>query len=412
MGRSWCCDVVIVGGGAVGGMLALGLDKLGYSVTLLERQQLSFSSTSPERVIALNEGSRRHLASLGIWPEIAAQGLGLIRKIMVSEAGHHGRAYLNVDDLHDQNAEGLGYVVEMGVLLQPLYAALQASSVKLVTGMVLQQYHTDPQQVTLQLQCDSGEVKTVHASLLVGADGTQSQVRRMAGIGVRGWDYNRFGIVASVTTDGGHHDTAHECFRGSGPLAFLPMADGRFSIVWVAAPAEAMQLLSSSDQQCIANLQRAIGQENLQQIGAIQAISKRVSYPLALSIATSFTAPRIALVGNAAHTVHPVAGQGMNLGFRDVMVLLDTLDSALARRDPGQSVLLQGYAEKRRLDVLAVSAFTESMSSLFANDMPGIKGLRGIGLSRLSQLPILQDMLLQHAAGVAQLPKIAAGGMS
>lgn len=399
-------DVIIVGGGAVGATLALQLDRLNYRVAVIERFQPSFSSSNPERVVALNYGSRCHLEKLGIWPGISEQGTGDIRHVVVSEMGNRGRVDLDAADGigFAPDMQELGYVVELGKLLQPIYALLEGSSVELFSGATVKALEVSSDKVEVELQ-SSDQTIYLQAALLVGADGTHSQIRRMAGIECFGWDYNRFALVASVTSDNGHNDTAHECFRRSGPLAFLPLADGRYSIVWAAAPAEAAQLLAMSDEAFISALQRAAGSATISQIGKVTGISKRASYPLELSIAKRFTAPRIALLGNAAHTIHPVAGQGMNLGFRDVDSLVDMLDGELGRKDPGQSIVLQGYAEKRRADVIAVAGFTESMSHLFGSEIPGMKWLRGFGLDKLPAAASLSGLLLKQASGVAQLPQ-------
>ena len=397
-------DIVIVGGGAVGITLALELDRLDYNVAVIERFEPAFSSSNPERVIALNYGSRCHLERLGIWPGVAAQGTGDIRHIVVSEPGNRGRVDLDAADGlgFAPEMQELGYVVEMGKLLEPMYALLETSSVQLFSGATVHQYKISDDGVEIDLQ-STGKNMQLKASLLVGADGTHSQIRQMAGIGLFGWDYNRFGLVASVTCEHGHNDTAHECFRKSGPLAFLPLADGRYSIVWAAAPAEATQLLSMSDEAFISALQRAAGETTISRIGSITGTSPRASYPLELSVAKQFSRPRLALVGNAAHTIHPVAGQGMNLGFRDVVALVEMLDGELAHRDPGQSIIMQGYAENRRLDVMAVAGFTESMSHIFGSEIPGAKWLRGLGLEKLPVAPSLSGLLLKQASGVGQL---------
>jgi len=412
-------DVVIVGGGAIGAVLALELDRLNYSVAVVELRTPTFASANPERVVALNDGSRCYLEALGLWKEIENLGLGDIRHIVVTEPGNRGRFDLHSSDLQpdlsvdlrtdsdDQHA--LGYVVEMGHLLEPMYEALQASSVKLIAPACIESFEVLQDQVSIQMRRDD-ESLTIASALLVGADGTYSQMRAMAGIDVFGWDYNRFGLVTSVTTERGHQNTAHECFRSSGPLAFLPLADGRFSIVWAATPAEATQLLAMDDEAFIYALQKAAGASTMSKIGEITAISKRASFPLELTIAKSFAQSRLALLGNAAHTIHPVAGQGMNLGFRDVETLVEVLARAKEQHgdelvDPGQSILMQAYVEKRRADVMAVAGFTESMSHIFGSTVPGVKWLRGTALENLSTVPALADLLLQQASGIAQFKK-------
>jgi len=397
-------DAVIVGGGAVGAVLALELERLDYRVAVIELRPPSFASTHPERVIALNYGSRCHLDRLGLWDDVAAGGLGHINHIVVTEPGNRGR--VDMDAADSSHAAGemheLGYVVEMGKLLEPMYQRLDASSVELISPASVQHFEIEQQQVNIQIQ-HGDRVSSITAALLIGADGTYSQIRRQAGIDVFGWDYNRFGMVASVSCENGHGNTAYECFRASGPLAFLPLADDRFSIVWAATPSEATQLLAMNDEQFMIALQKAAGEGTMNEIGAITSASRRASFPLELTLAKSFAKPRLALVGNAAHTVHPVGGQGMNLGLRDVLALVDVLDSELAHKDPGQSIVMQAYAEKRRADVMAVAGFTESMVHVFGSSMPGIKWLRGMGLEKLPRAKTLSGLLLQQASGIGQM---------
>ncbi|HKI62654.1 MAG TPA: FAD-dependent monooxygenase [Mariprofundaceae bacterium] len=399
-GRKTDVDVVIVGGGAVGATLALELDRLAYRVALVEVRQPDFSSSNPERVIALNVGSRMHFERAGVWQDIAASGSGDIRHIVVAEPGNRGRVDMDAAGA-SRRLDALGYVLEMGPLLEPIYQKLENSAVQLYFHAAVQAVHFEDARVDVDLLLE-GKRKTIRAALLVGADGTNSQIRPMAGIQTRGWDYNRFGIVASVRCEREHAQTAFECFRSAGPLAFLPLADGRYSIVWAVSPGEANQLLGMSDDSFLDALQRAAGEKLLRQTGSIIETSPRAAFPLELTVASSFTRPRLALVGNAAHTVHPVAGQGMNLGLRDVEVLVQELDSELGHRDPGQSIILQAYAEQRRVDTLAVAGFTESMVNSFGSSLPGMKWLRGRGLDVMDSWPALKDLLLSHAAGLSQ----------
>jgi len=393
-------DVVIVGGGAVGATLALELAALDYRVAVIEMHTPSFASTNPERVIALNYGSRCHLDRLGIWAEVEAAGTGHIRHIEVCEVGNRGAADLDAAEMAELSE--LGYVVEMGVLLEPMYAALHASSVEMLSPARVVSVINGESSVHIHLNQDGAE-RHIRAALLVGADGTNSQIRQMAGIGLVGWDYNRFGIVASVSCERLHGDVAYECFRNAGPLAFLPLADGRFSIVWAVTPAEASQLLGMDDASFTSALRRAAGPEVIAQTGAITAVSQRAAFPLELTIAKNYHRGRIALIGNAAHTVHPVAGQGMNLGLRDVDALVTMLTGDLAHRDPGQSIILQGYADMRRADVAAVAGFTESMLHIFGSNVPGMKWLRGRALGSLASLPRLKQTLLKQASGLGQM---------
>lgn len=412
MGRAQHFDIVIVGCGAVGATLALELERLNYRVAVIERSEPSFASTDPERVIALNYGSRCHLERLDIWEGVEAAGVGNIRHIIVTEPGNRGRVDLDAADGRNEapGMQELGYVVEMGLLLKPVYERLHESSVTLFSPASVNDFKQFEDRVEVVLSTSNGE-EGLSAALMVAADGTHSQIRQQAGIGLFGWDYNRFGIVASIACERGHRDIAHECFRNSGPLALLPLADGRFSIVWAAAPAEASGLLAMDDAAFTNALQRAVGPATMSELGTITSVSKRASYPLELSIAKQFAASRIALVGNAAHTIHPVAGQGMNLGFRDVLDMAEMLDSELAHGDPGQPIILQGYAEKRRADVMAVAAFTESMVHSFGSQVPGAKLLRGLALEKMAFAPTLQGLLLRQASGIGQMGAVSGGAI-
>jgi len=372
-------------------------------VAMVELRRPCFSSSDPERVIALNYGSRCHLQQLGLWEDMAALGVGLIRHITVVEGNSAQHVEMDAADAHDMSLDALGYVLEMGPMLEPVYRKLAEARVSVFLQTHLLSFQADEEQVTVSLSINGEAAQTMTARLLVGADGTNSQVRRLAGIGVAGWDYNRFGIVASVRCEQAHQETAFECFRKAGPLAFLPLADGRYSIVWAMRPAEASQLLRMDDEGFIHALNRATGAEVLRQTGIVEATSSRACFPLELSLSRAYTAPRVALIGNAAHTVHPVAGQGMNLGLRDVRVLTDALRGELGHRDAGQPIVLQAYAEGRRLDVAAVAGFTESMVNVFGIGVPGARQIRGQGLNVMQRWPALRDMLLNHAAGMQQL---------
>ncbi len=388
-------DITIVGGGVIGGVLALKLSALGYRIAMIEAANMPFEKTNPERVVALSHGSRCYLESLGLWSSVVAAGVGDIRHIEVRESGNHGFSQLQAGEA---DVDALGYVVEIADVVQPIYEALEGKVTWFRPARVQSLvYKKDAIQLSI-FQAD--KLECMNTSLLVGADGTNSQIRRMVGIGTQGWDHNRFGLVASVACERGHAETAYECFRASGPLAFLPLADNRFSIVWALAPQEVYRMMSLPDKMFLKRLQRAADESVLPRSGKFIGVSQRACFPLEWRVAKAYTTSRVALIGNAAHTLHPVAGQGMNLGLRDVMGLVDALSSSLAKEDVGNAMVLQSYAEARAIDVLAVSAFTESMLATFAPDIPPLKWLRGQALNAFQILHPLRDTLVKHAAGL------------
>ncbi|MDQ6994757.1 MAG: FAD-dependent monooxygenase, partial [Mariprofundaceae bacterium] len=377
-------DAVIVGGGAVGGIQALALANLGYRVAIIEQNMACMASSNPERVVALSYGTRCYLQDLGLWNAIAAQGTGNIRFIDVRESNNHGEMSMQAAEKH---VDALGYVVELSHVVAAVYAALPDKVTMFCPAKVTQMHHDDDAvHLSMHYKNQSHEL---HAKLLIAADGTHSQMRRMAGITTHGWDHNRFGLVATIRCERDHADTAYECFRQSGPLACLPLADGRFSIVWALAPQDAMRMLDMPDRMFLNRLQRAVDEAVLPRSGRMLEVSKRACFPLELRIAQSFTAPRMALIGNAAHTLHPVAGQGLNLGLRDVACLTNILKHAHVKNDMsdiGSTMLLQRYAEQRRLDVWAVAGFTESILAGFESNIAPLKWLRGQALDGMQRI--------------------------
>ena len=391
-------DILIVGAGAIGSALALKLSQLNYKVALLDFREPSYQTTNPERVIALSEGSSRYLKALGVWDDIAKLGAGHIKDIVVCEPNNQGDMQMSHSEI---NADALGYVLEMQHVLQPLHQALEGQ-VDLVYPALCKDIQQTDSGVFLQVETEQGQ-QTLQAKLLVGADGTHSLIRKMAGIQAAGWDHNRMGIVASIQTALGHGDVAYECFRQEGPLALLPLADGRFSLVWSVAPQHGVSLMKLDDKSFLETLEKEVGSDVLAQTGAFQSLGKRATFPLELRIAKSYAKANIVLVGNAAHTIHPIAGQGMNLGFRDGIVLADILDSEWARKNLSSPRITQTYAEKRRADILAVSGFTEGVLEVFGLNLAPARWLRGQGLNVLGATPSLKQLLLQQAAGLGQL---------
>ncbi|MCF7822060.1 MAG: FAD-dependent monooxygenase [Mariprofundaceae bacterium] len=406
-------DQIIVGAGAVGSALALQFSGLGYRVAVIDARPPSYQSSDPERVIALSYGSRCYLKGLGAWQDDEDIAAGLIRRVHVTEPGNAGLVTMDVTDTKEmaEDVDALGYVVEMGHLLKSLHERMQGQVTLFCPALITNIDSGDAEKKAEVQISHAGKHVVLRGSLLVGADGTNSQVRRRAGIGTKGWDYNRFGLVLSASCKHGHDNVAYECFRESGPLALLPMADGRFSIVWALAPTEAMRLSTMPEPLFMRKLEKAAGSDVIDRTGSIAGIGKRFCFPLELTIAEQYARPRLALVGNAAHTLHPVAGQGMNLGLRDAAVLAEVLSTELAFSDPGAPILMQAYAEKRRLDVMAVSGFTESLTNLFGISLPGARQVRSLALDTMQKMPSVRTLLLRQAAGIGQIESMATHGV-
>jgi len=389
----------VAGGGLAGAALAITASRLGLDVAMVEAQGVdSFPDSRPERVIALSHGSRRHLEQLGVWQDVVRAGVAPIRKVHVCEPGNRGEVGMHRGEA---DVEALGYVVQNAHILSALYQAMPAD-VRVLAPAQLQSLAIEGGGVRVGVRRKDAET-TLHARLLVGADGTMSRVRQLCGIGSRGWDHNRFGLVASVTPRLPHRDVAHECFRSDGPLAFLPLDAGRYSIVWTLTPREASRISALDDASFLSELEQAAGREMQAHLGGFVEAGPRALFPFEYRVAEQFASPRVALLGNAAHTMHPVAGQGLNLGLRDVEDLSRALRRAVeGGRDIGAPVVLEEYAQKRCIDTAAVSVFTEGLNAVFCADFLPVKLARGLGMAGMDRLPAVRQWLLGRAAGLAQ----------
>ncbi len=393
------CDVIIAGAGAVGSALAVDLRRRGFSIRLLEARKPDYAPSDPEREIALSAASIDYLRRLDCWAPLA-DWVGVIDHIRVREAGASGGVALD-----GESGAPLGAVVEMSALLEALHRPLDGALQALVA---IDGFRVDDGAVTVSYTQD-GSAHALRARLLVAADGSDSALRRMVGIATHGWAHNRYAVVASLRCGRSHGNTAYECFHHHGPLALLPMADGRFSLVWVVAPRRAAELMLLDDAAWLAALREAIPADIRRHIGEVRSASLRHQFALTLTIASRFVAPRLALVGNAAHTIHPVAGQGMNLGLRDAMALAQVVaDHAEEGRDFGGALPLAHYADARRSDIAMTAGFTEGLLATFAVPGRAAALLRRIGMATMTRSGGLRRLLIDHATGAAQT---AGGGV-
>jgi len=392
-------DIVIAGGGLAGASLAISAVGTGLAVAVVEAHAVdAFPASQPERVIALSHGSRCHLESLGAWDAIEEFGVAAIRQVRIAEPGNCGE--VKMSQAH-ADIDALGYVVQNAHILSALYAVMPPEVAMLASTRVDSLEVADG-AVHVNVVRNNQE-EHISCRLLVGADGSGSQIRRLCGIGSRGWDHNRFGLVASVRPNLPHRNIAHECFRASGPLAFLPLNDTHYSIVWTLTPRDASRIMAMDDVDFLCELEAAAGPDMCKHLGGLIQTGPRALFPFEFRMATSITAPRTVLIGNAAHTLHPVAGQGLNLGLRDVSVLADALRKAVAgKRDVGFAMVLEEYRQRRMADNLAVAAFTEGLNAIFSNDFLPAKLARGAGLLGMQYQSSARDWLMRRTAGMAQ----------
>jgi len=392
-------DIAIVGGGMVGASLALALAATTKRVLLIEAV-VPDSSAQPsfdDRTTALGNGSRRVFETLGVWPHLAAHAAA-VREIRVSDGGHAGAARLSAAE---QGLEALGYVVPNRAIGQALWRQLGAQPALAIRN---------PAQVS-ELQLDAGAARLVvgaasehvRARVVVAADGAQSLVRAAAGIGAELEDYDQVAVVVHVATDLPATEVAYERFTATGPLAVLPLVDGRYTVVWTLAPGRAREVCALDDAAFAAALQADFGWR----IGRIVQVGARAAYPLRLSRAERMVGTRAVLVGNAAQALHPVAGQGFNLGLRDAALLAEILAAA---PDPGAPAVLEDYERRRAADRRGMIGFTDGLVRLFASARPGVPAARNLALALFDLAPGAKRALSRISWGFgAEAPRLLRG---
>lgn len=397
-------DVAIVGGGMVGASLALGLRGAGFRVLLIEGVAPDSDSqpSFDERTTALGNASRRIFESLGIWAQIAPRAAP-IRTIHVSDAGRFGFARLRAEE---QGIEAFGYVVANRVLGAVLWEKLSAAEdIALEVPAQVESIEIGAQGATLSVISDSGARHDVQARLIVAADGARSVVRIAADIPADVEDYGQVAIAANVAADRPHCGTAYERFTPTGPLAVLPLYDGSYGVIWSCRPEDAARLLSLEDNAYLQELQALFGWR----AGRFVRVGSRASYPLKLTRASTTIARRTVLIGNAAQALHPVAGQGFNLGLRDAAMLAEVIANA-TEVDLGAPTLLERFAHWRAVDRTGVVRFTDNLVKLFGSTLPGMGILRDLGLLMFDLMPPAKSALARVSVGFGgPIPRLARG---
>lgn len=398
-------DVVIVGGGLVGGSLASALRDLPLRVALIESAPVRASNKpSPdERVIALSLGSRRIFGGLGVWPAIAPVAEPIL-SIHVSDRGHCGFTRL---DRREEGVEALGYVAPARAMDLAIQESLeQASNLQILRPARLLDHRVGAEGVALEIQVGD-ERWRVTTRLLVAADGGDSSVRERLGLQVDGHDYGQDAVITTLLAGQPHPGQAFERFTDTGPLAMLPMPGGRYSVVWTCRPTETTGLLSLIDADFVARLQARFGWR----LGRLSAPSPRQAYPLKLKLVRETIHERLVLIGNAAHTLHPVAGQGFNLGLRDVAALAEALGGASRQgQDVGASNTLADYARWRGRDQTETACLTDTLARLFVVPWRPVRIARNLGLLGLDLLPAVRRRLARRFMGLdGSLPRLARG---
>ncbi|MBM3570467.1 MAG: 2-octaprenyl-6-methoxyphenyl hydroxylase [Alphaproteobacteria bacterium] len=400
MDRTVESEVLIVGGGPAGLTLALALDGIGIETVVIDR-----AAPAPRRKAAFDGRafsiawtSHRLLHGIGLWRHLAGRA-GPIQEIRVADQASSLFLHFDHREIGDHP---LGFMVEATDLRRALdREAAGRRRIALIAPMALAELTRGDDGVTARL----ADGRVIRARLAVAADGRDSETRRQAGIRTVGWSYGQHGLVTAIAHERDHEGIAVEHFQAPGPFALLPLAGGkRSSLVWTERSDTAPAFLALDDAAWQAEIERRVGDG----LGRIRPIARRWGYPLILRHALRYVDRRLALIGDAAHAMHPLAGQGLNVGFRDIAVLAELLDQARGRgEDFGSPELLRRYERWRRVDALTLLAVTDGLNRLFSNSVPPLRLARDLGLAAVNRIPPLRRFFMRHAMGaIGKLPAL------
>lgn len=400
-------DVLIVGGGLSGPILALALAQSGHRVTVVDAltEKVRKNAAFDGRSYAVALTSQRLLDGIGLWSDLAAHSQPILDiKVSDGRAGEGPSPFFMHFD-HAEIEEGpMGYMVQDRFLRHSLLDAMaQSERITHLAGETICAQSVEPGLVTATLASGS----TLTAKVLVGADGRKGGTAERAGIKRTGWGYGQTALVCAIEHEQPHHGVAHQFFMPPGPLAILPLPGNVSSIVWSETEANAARFHALPDQDYLTMLKPRFGDF----LGDIKLAGQRYTYPLSLSLAHNLVADRIALIGDAAHGVHPIAGQGLNAGMRDIAALAEIITDATRRgEDPGSLAVLRRYEEWRRFDNTALAVATDGFNRLFSNDSAIVRNLRDVGMGIVNAMPGLRRGFMREAAGLTgDLPRLMQG---
>jgi 2-octaprenyl-6-methoxyphenol hydroxylase len=397
-------DVLIAGGGMVGASLAAALAPLNLKIAVVEafpfgsRGQPSYD----DRITAVSWGSRRIFEGIGLWPLIGPQAVP-IHHVHVSDRGHIGMTRLHAAEM---GVEALGYVVPNRVIGSALSEFLSRHKhIALLAPATVERVQTQAEWLLADLESEG--IESLKTRLLVAADGAQSKIREQLGIHAHVWDYGQSAVICNISVERPLPHTAFERFTGNGPMALLPLGEDRYALIWTVAKERAAEILGLDDTGFLDAVSGAFDGR----LGRFIKVGKRQAYPLSLVRADTQLQGRVVIVGNAAHSLHPIAGQGFNLSLRDIATLADTMaDIVAAGGDPGDERELAAYVRSRRRDQLGTTLFTDFLTRVFGNPLTAVGVARNLGLLGLDLFPSVRHLLARHNMGIAgRLPRLARG---
>jgi 2-octaprenyl-6-methoxyphenol hydroxylase len=397
-------SIVICGGAFAGLALALALRQgLGADIPVIVADPaLAMRPSRDPRATAIVAACRRLFEALGVWDQVSDSQPILDMVVTDSKLEDATRPVFLTFAGHVEPGEPFAHMVENRRLIDALVARAEAEGIDL-RPMAVSTYDSRSDGVTVTL----ADGNVIEASLLVAADGARSKLRERAGIATHGWDYDQSGIVVTVGHERDHHGRAEEHFLPAGPFAILPLTGKRSSLVWTENRAEAVRITALGEAEFHDELEKRFGLH----LGEIKALDKPRAFPLGYFVARSFIAERLALVGDAAHVIHPIAGQGLNMGLKDVAALAEVVvDAARLGIDPGQADVLDRYQRWRRFDTMAMGLATNSLNFLFSNESTLLRTVRDIGLGLVDRAPPLKSLFIRQAAGLSgEVPRLLKG---